>query len=68
MNSVFGQESESTSTVPSLEEPSQLIAIAQDLSKLDILSNQKGNTLDFAERNLKSQSFYKSVFHPPDFV
>ncbi len=68
MNSVFGQESDSKSALPLLEEPSQLIAITQTLNNLDILSNQKGNALDFAEQNLKTQSFYKSVFHPPDFA
>ena len=68
MNNIFGQESDSKSALPTLEEPSQLIAVAQTLSNLDILSNLKGNDLDFAEQYLKSQSFYKSVFHPPDFT
>jgi len=68
MNNVFGQETESSTTVPILEKPSQLTAIAQILSNLDILSNQKGDTLEFAEQYLKTQSFFKSVFHPPDFA
>ncbi len=68
MNSVFSQESDSKSALPLLEEPSQLIAIAQNLSNQYILSNQKRNALDFAEQNLNDQSFYKSVFHPPDHV
>ena len=68
MNSILGQESDSVPALPVLEEPSQLIAIAQTLGNFDILFNQKGNSLDFADQNLKTQSFYQSVFHPPDFT
>jgi len=68
MNNIFGQESDSIPALPVLEEPSQLIAVAQILSNTNSLSIQKGNSLGFATQFLKTQSFYKSVFHPPDFA